>query len=58
VVRASVTQLAGLRERKKAYTRRMLIDTAVDLCLTQGYENTTVEQISDAVEVSSRTFSR
>jgi AcrR family transcriptional regulator len=47
-----------LRERKKAYTRRMLIDTAVDLCLKQGYENTTIEQISDTVEVSPRTFSR
>ena len=36
----------GLRERKKARTRRMLIDAAVDLCLAQGYENTTVEQIA------------
>jgi AcrR family transcriptional regulator len=49
---------AGLRERKKAMTRRLLIDAAVDLCLKQGYENTTVEQIADAVEVSPRTFSR
>jgi AcrR family transcriptional regulator len=47
-----------LRERKKAHTRRMLIDTAVDLCLKQGYEDTTVEQIADTVEVSPRTFSR
>ncbi|MDX1891972.1 TetR/AcrR family transcriptional regulator [Mycolicibacterium sp. 050158] len=49
---------AGLRERKKARTRKMLIDTAVDLCLSRGYENTTVEQISDAVSVSPRTFNR
>lgn len=49
---------ASLRERKKAQTRRQLVDAAVELCLKQGYENTTVEQISDAVEVSPRTFSR
>jgi AcrR family transcriptional regulator len=49
---------SGLRERKKAMTRRQLIDAAVDLCIQQGYEHTTVEQISDAVEVSPRTFSR
>ncbi len=36
----------------------MLIDTAIDLCLKQGYEHTTVEQIADLVEVSPRTFSR
>ncbi|MEU0499214.1 TetR family transcriptional regulator [Mycobacterium sp. NPDC006124] len=53
-----VEQPLGLRERKKAQTRRLLIDTAVDLCLKQGYENTTVEQITHAVEVSPRTFSR
>jgi AcrR family transcriptional regulator len=51
-------QVASLRERKKAQTRRLLIDAAVELCLTQGYENTTVEQIAEIVEVSPRTFSR
>lgn len=35
-----------------------MIDAAVDSCLTQGYEATTVEQIAEAVEVSTRTFSR
>jgi AcrR family transcriptional regulator len=54
----SVEQIASLRERKKARTRRMLIDAAVDLCLKQGYENTTVEQISMAADISPRTFSR
>ncbi|MBJ7340952.1 TetR family transcriptional regulator [Mycolicibacterium sp.] len=54
----AVVQLAGLRERKKAYTRRLLIDMAVELCVKQGYENTTIEQIAEAVEVSPRTFSR
>jgi len=48
----------GLRERKKAQTRRLLIDAAVDSCLTRGYEATTIEQIAEAVDVSPRTFSR
>lgn len=48
----------GLRERKKQRTRAVLIDAAVELCLSNGYEQTTVEQISAAAEVSPRTFSR
>ncbi|CAN5846340.1 TetR family transcriptional regulator [soil metagenome] len=48
----------GLRERKKQRTRATLIDAAVELCLTQGYEHTTVEQIAAVAEVSPRTFSR
>ncbi len=58
VIQPPVTPPSGLRERKKAHTRRRLIDTAIELCLKQGYENTTVEEISDLVEVSPRTFSR
>jgi AcrR family transcriptional regulator len=58
VGKPSAEPLVGLRERKKARTRRMMIDAAVDLCLAQGYENTTVEQIAAAVEISPRTFSR
>lgn len=48
----------GLRERKKQRTRATLIDAAVQLCLEQGYERTTVEQIAAVAEVSPRTFSR
>ena len=58
MIDTSVQQIASLRERKKARTRRTLIDAAVDLCLRQGYESTTVEQISDAADISPRTFSR
>ena len=49
---------SGLRERKKLRTRVHLIDAAMELCLEQGYENTTVEQIAAAADVSTRTFSR
>lgn len=48
----------GLRERKKQRTRATLINAAVQLCLEQGYEKTTVDQIAAAADVSSRTFSR
>jgi AcrR family transcriptional regulator len=58
VVDTPVQQIASLREQKKARTRRSLINEAIDLCLRQGYENTTIEQISEAADISPRTFSR
>lgn len=48
----------GLRERKKQRTRATIVDVAARLCAQQGYENTTVDQIADAADVSPRTFSR
>ena len=48
----------GLRERKKQRTRATLVDVAARLCAERGYENTTVDQISEAADVSPRTFSR
>ena len=46
----------SLRERKRAKTRRALIDAAVELFDRQGYEQTTVAQIAAAAEISTRTF--
>jgi AcrR family transcriptional regulator len=48
----------SLRERKKQRTREALIDAAFELFSTKGFEATTVDEIADAVEVSSRTFFR
>ncbi|MGK2867034.1 MAG: TetR/AcrR family transcriptional regulator [Mycobacterium sp.] len=58
VVAANRETDLGLRERKKLRTRATLIDAAMDLCLRQGYEQTTVDQIAAAAEVSPRTYSR
>ncbi|MFW0797250.1 TetR family transcriptional regulator [Gordonia sp. CPCC 205515] len=48
----------GLRERKKLQTRDRLISAALELCDSQGFDATTVEQISDAADISPRTFNR
>ena len=48
----------GLRERKKQRTRATIVDVAARLCAQKGYENTTVDQIAAAADISPRTFSR
>jgi TetR/AcrR family transcriptional regulator, regulator of mycofactocin system len=48
----------GRRERKKSRTRQDLVDAATKLFATQGYSNTTVEQITELADVSIRTFFR
>ena len=46
------------RERKKRQTRDALLQAALALFERQGYEHTAVREITDAVDVSERTFFR
>lgn len=46
------------RERKKQQTRDALIGAALQLFEAKGYEHTAVREITDAVDVSERTFFR
>jgi AcrR family transcriptional regulator len=54
-----VNQLAvPRRERKKRQTRDAMIRAALELFEAKGYEHTAVREITDAVDVSVRTFFR
>lgn len=53
---ASTPIARGLRERKKLKTRESIQREAMRLIGKQGYEQTTVEQIAAAVEISPSTF--
>jgi AcrR family transcriptional regulator len=48
----------GRRERNKQRTRDRIIAVALELCERQGFDETTVEQIADAADVSKRTVNR
>jgi AcrR family transcriptional regulator len=50
------TKRGGLRERKKQKTRESIQRTALRLFEKQGYEETTIEQIAAAAEISPSTF--
>lgn len=49
-------QLLGLRERKKADTRKALSDAALELAFDQGFDSVTREAIANLAGVSLRTF--
>ncbi|MEU6191045.1 TetR family transcriptional regulator [Nocardia sp. NPDC047038] len=53
-----MTGVNGPRDREKARVRRELVDAALRLFELHGFEQTTVQQIADAVQVSRRTFHR
>jgi AcrR family transcriptional regulator len=56
--RAPDRQSPGLRARLKEQTASAISGVAMELFLTQGFEQTTVDQITDAVDISRRTFFR
>ena len=53
-----VSAEVGVRERKKRATRAQLEEAAFSLFARQGYDATTVDEISEAARVSPRTFFR
>jgi AcrR family transcriptional regulator len=52
------TEVLGRRERKKLMLREALIEAAYNLFEQKGFDETRVEDITDEVDVSSRTFFR
>lgn len=46
----------GLRERKRRQTRQRIIDAGLKLFLANGFDETTLDAIAEAADISRRTF--
>ncbi len=57
-IRHDDSQPMSLRERKKRLAQATIEETALRLFQQQGYEQTSIQDIADAVMMSSRTFFR
>lgn len=53
-----MSDIPGLRERKKARTHKQLQDAALQMFLEHGFDQVTIDDIAAAVEVSKSTFYR
>src|SRR5438270_12752112 len=51
-----MTQQLGLRERKKQRTREAIVRAAHQLFVERGYQTTTLPDIAEAADVSTRTI--
>jgi AcrR family transcriptional regulator len=58
VIKNEVPATTGRRDRNKLRTRSRLQRAALELFAAQGYDATTIEQITEAADVSTRTFFR
>ncbi len=53
---ATTAPATGLRERKRLQTRERLTKVAMELFLKRGFEETTLDDIAAAAEISRRSF--
>lgn len=53
-----MAEMAGLRERRRTSTRREIVEAALDLFEKNGFDETTVDDVAAAADVSPRTVFR